>query len=302
MPDRTPKQKNLRVPNRTPDEEPNRTANVTQDQTSISTPNGMQDQTRNQTSNRTPEHKRNRTPEQEQYRIPEPEPNHTHIYNHEADRYHQLIAKQPSLLPVLEAIRPIRGLDVVDVGAGTGRLTLELAPHARSVVALDASAAMLGVTRRRLDTAGLASEHVRTAVADHRALPLADGSADLIVAGWTICYAVHAGETAADANLRAILAEMKRVLRPQGTIVILETMDTGVTAPNPPSSLTGYYEALERQYGFQHKWIRTDYTFDSPEEAARLTGFFFGAELAKQVRARGLATVPECAGVWWLQL
>jgi SAM-dependent methyltransferase len=44
---------------------------------------------------------------------------------------------------------------VLDVGAGTGRHTLALAPHVHSVTAIDPSPAMLGLLREDLDSLGL---------------------------------------------------------------------------------------------------------------------------------------------------
>jgi 2-polyprenyl-3-methyl-5-hydroxy-6-metoxy-1,4-benzoquinol methylase len=57
-------------------------------------------------------------------------PDHDRIYTQQAADYHDLIAKQPDLTAIIKDIRPIRGLDIVDLGAGTGRLTTILAPEA----------------------------------------------------------------------------------------------------------------------------------------------------------------------------
>jgi hypothetical protein len=35
------------------------------------------------------------------------------------------------------------------------------------------------------------------------------------------------------------------------------------------------------------------------EEAVELAGFFFGEELADQVKEKGKVILPECTGVWW---
>jgi ubiquinone/menaquinone biosynthesis C-methylase UbiE len=113
-------------------------------------------------------------------------PDHDQVYKQEAAHYHELIAKQLNLTAIIEDIRPIRGLDIVDMGAGTGRLTTVLAPEAKSIIAIDASEAMLELNADRLRKSGLTNW--TTKVADHRKLPLADRSADLIVAGWSICY------------------------------------------------------------------------------------------------------------------
>jgi len=52
---------------------------------------------------------------------------------------------------------------ILDVGAGTGRVTLDLARRGHDVVALDIDAALLAELERRADAEGL---HVRTVVAD----------------------------------------------------------------------------------------------------------------------------------------
>ncbi|EJL27687.1 class I SAM-dependent methyltransferase [Brevibacillus sp. BC25] len=226
-------------------------------------------------------------------------PNHEQIYKNQAEQYDLMISRQPSLLAVIEEITPIKGQDVIDLGAGSGRLTSVLAPHAKSILALDASAAMLEVNAQQLTQAGLSNW--KTNVADHRELPADANSADVIVAGWTVCYLTSSEVPNNEFNLEKIIQEMKRVLRPGGTIVIMETMGTGYETPHPPEFLTQYYSLLENKYGFSHKWIRLDYQFKDIAEAEQLSRFFFGDELADRVAREKLVTLPECAGVWWLK-
>ncbi|WP_239615640.1 class I SAM-dependent methyltransferase [Cohnella mopanensis] len=227
-------------------------------------------------------------------------PDHDSIYKQEALQYHELIACQPNLKEVIEGIRPNGGLDIVDMGAGTGRLTALLAPEAGTIVALDASEAMLHVTANRLREAGLTNWTIQ--VADHRQLPLPDQSADLIVSGWSISYLTNTDVTDWANNLDKIISEIKRVLRPGGTVIIFETLGTGHESPSAPDFLRPYYAKLVETYGFSHRWIRTDYSFDDVQQAERLARFFFGDELAARVVEQQLVRLPECAGVWWLQL
>ncbi|MGF9910543.1 class I SAM-dependent methyltransferase [Brevibacillus porteri] len=225
-------------------------------------------------------------------------PNHEQIYKNQAEQYDLMISRQPSLLAVIEEITPVKGQDVIDLGAGSGRLTSVIAPHAKSILALDASAAMLEVNAQQLTQAGLTNW--KTNVADHRELPADDNSADVIVAGWTVCYLTSSEVPNNELHLEKIIQEMKRALRPGGTIVIMETMGTGYETPHPPEFLTQYYSLLENKYGFSHKWIRLDYQFKDIEEAEQLSRFFFGDELGDRVAREKLVTLPECAGVWWL--
>jgi ubiquinone/menaquinone biosynthesis C-methylase UbiE len=141
----------------------------------------------------------------------------------------------------------------------------------------------------------------QTIVTEHRRMPLLDGCADVSLAGWTLGYfnSRYCGAVWKQA-LQQALGEMRRVLRPGGTIIIIETLGTGATEPTPPhEDLAAYYHWLEDELGFQSKWIRTDYQFDSLDQSAELTGFFFGEEWAEKVRRNNWIILPECTGIWW---
>ena len=76
---------------------------------------------------------------------------------------------------------PLQGRAVVDVGTGTGRLALHLAPRARRVVGLDTDAGALVEAQRQARRAGLAN--VLFVVADaERTDYRAFGQPDLVVA------------------------------------------------------------------------------------------------------------------------
>lgn len=221
------------------------------------------------------------------------------IYNKHADRYQALVARedyQHNILPALNNIMPLAGLDVVELGAGTGRLTTMLAPIVRTIRAFDASQPMLDVAIARLEQSPFRNWSVDAA--DHRSLPVQDGVADLAISGWSIVYMVVWHEKAWQDELGRALAEMRRVLRPGGTIVVLETMGTGYEAPHPPDELAEYFAFLDGD-GFSSTWIRTDYKFESLDEAETLTRFFFGEELAEKVIRENWVILPECTGIWW---
>ncbi len=226
-------------------------------------------------------------------------PDHRQVYQSESEKYERLIAREDKFGNILKAIQEIIYLgssDVVETGAGTGRLTCLLAPHVRSLRAYDISPAMLEVARQKLDEIGL--QQVVLGTADHRCLPVADQSADLVISGWSVCYLVDWDLQGWQAEVEKALLEFSRILRPNGVIMLLETLGTGYKSPHPPDHLVDYYAFL-RSHGFSRKWIRTDYRFDSVEEAVELSIFFFGEGLAKQVQAAGSRILPECTGIWW---
>ena len=172
------------------------------------------------------------------------------------------------------------------------------------MAAFDTSSAMLEIASERLKASGLTNW--RTQVADHRQLPAQDGSCDVVLSGWSVVYTVVWSQDDWQKDLGQALAEIRRVLRHGGTIIILETMGTGSETPNPPADLLDYFKYLEED-GFSTTWFRTDYKFFSKEEAQKLISFFFGDEMlqklqinpAKPGSTEELIILPECTGMWW---
>lgn len=223
------------------------------------------------------------------------------IYAAGAEQYDALVSRedyQSHILPALAAICPIEGAAVIEMGAGTGRMTRLLAPVTARIHAFDGSAHMLATARRRLEAQGATGWTL--AAADNAALPIASACADLCIAGWSFGHATGWYPDSWQQVIGAALAEMRRVLRPGGTAIILETLGTGHDTPTPPSpTLAAYYAWLEGTHGFDHAWIRTDYQFASVPEAEQLTRFFFGDPLADRIVTEGTIILPECTGLWY---
>jgi ubiquinone/menaquinone biosynthesis C-methylase UbiE len=229
-------------------------------------------------------------------------PDYRGIYRSRAADYDCLVAREDyrgNILPALQEIRPLQGLDVVELGAGTGRLTRLLAPMVNRIRLLDISSHMLQTAQASLKRAGF--QNWSASVADNRALPLRAGTADTTLAGWTLGHFLSWYPDCWQAEIGRALAEMKRVLGPGGNIIILETLGTGMEVPRPPTrGLASYYNWLEQYHGFSASWIRTDYRFESQSEASRLLRFFFGQEVAEPLVRAGNPIVPECTGIWHL--
>ncbi len=224
------------------------------------------------------------------------------IYATQAAKYEALISREDhenNIEPALETIRPFAGQRVIELGAGTGRLTRLLSSKAETVFAFDISLPMLTEARYQLDLINRANYTL--GVADNRQIPAGNRVADLVVTGWSLGHFVGWYPATWLEEINQVLLEMKRVLSPGGTIVILETLGTGYEQPEPPTSgLANYYHWLESEKRFSSTWIRTDYSFASVAEAVELTRFFFGDDLADQIRLKQQTKLPECTGIWWL--
>jgi ubiquinone/menaquinone biosynthesis C-methylase UbiE len=228
-------------------------------------------------------------------------PSFEEIYARHADLYDALVERedhQRHLLPALLETAQLEGADVVEFGAGSGRLTRLLVPVAGHVSAYDASAHMLSVADAHLRATGLANWEL--GVADNKRLPVDDAAADIAISGWSFGHAVGWFPAAWRTEIGAAVDEMERVLRPGGTAIILETLTTGSETPAPPTpGLAAYYRWLEIERSFSVTAIRTDFRFESLAEAEHLTRFFFGDELADKVRREHWIILPENTGIWW---
>lgn len=224
---------------------------------------------------------------------------HKQTYQNDAERYDELIGYedyQLNLLPAIQSITPIAGQRILDLGSGTGRLVTLLRSHTSKIIGLDISHAMLKVAMDKLEHAGCGNWAV--ASADHRNIPFEDQSFDLVISGWSICYLVDWNRITWTSELDNAFIEIRRVLKPGGMIVIIETQGTGFETPHPPEHLAEYFQYLNKA-GFKFKWVRTDYQFPDLKTASNISQFFFGDDLAQQVKENKWKVLPECTGLWW---
>jgi ubiquinone/menaquinone biosynthesis C-methylase UbiE len=223
------------------------------------------------------------------------------IYRLHAEQYDALVRcedRHGNLLEVIRELVTLQETEVVELGAGTGRLTLLLAPHVQGIRAFDIEPAMLAVARRRLKELGTSNWEL--SIADNAQLPIPDQSADLSIAGWSYGHQTVWAPQAWRSPIEAAIREMTRVLRPGGISIVIETLGTGHAVPfQPPTELARYYTLLTDEYHFEQRWIRTDYEFRSVAEGEQLVRFFFGPDAARDFTARGSVILPECTGVWW---
>lgn len=103
---------------------------------------------------------------------------------------------------------------ILDIATGTGDLAMLLArrTQARRITGLDLSQGMIDIGRRKIERAGLAGR-IELICGDSLAMPFADAQFDAI----TVAYGVRNF-----ADLLAGYREMARVLRPGGTLTVIE--------------------------------------------------------------------------------
>jgi demethylmenaquinone methyltransferase/2-methoxy-6-polyprenyl-1,4-benzoquinol methylase len=121
------------------------------------------------------------------------------------------ISWRKKVVALIEAANP---KNVLDIATGTGDLAIHLAEtRAEKIIGLDLSPGMLSVGIEKVAQKNL-SHKIDMIIGDSEALPFETGSIDAV----TVAFGVRNFE-----NLALGLSEILRVLKPKGTLVILET-------------------------------------------------------------------------------
>ncbi len=204
------------------------------------------------------------------------------LYRLEPELYDRLVVAE-RLHPNIVQWLPNDVERIVEVGAGSGRLTLELVSRCHELTAIEPAAPLREILCRKLErhvAIGVASGHqpaqVRVIAGFLDALPLADQSAELVIA-----CSVLTPEQSHGGNRG--LAEMERVCSAQGMVVIIW--------PNHPEWLSAH--------GYRYLSFAGDMAmeFASITEAIELARIFY-PHAVDAIGRRGDRHVPyEILGV-----
>ncbi|MBK0867463.1 class I SAM-dependent methyltransferase [Saccharopolyspora sp. HNM0986] len=175
------------------------------------------------------------------------------------------------------------GRDVVDIGCGDGFHLEVFGASARSVVGVEPHPPLARRARERV--AGRAGVDVRQAPAQR--LPLADAGADLVHARTAYFFGP---------GCEPGLAEAERVLRPGGTLAIID-----LDAACPPygdwmRADAPHYdpvavESFFQRRGFDSVGVRSEWRFDARAELEAVLGIEFSPKVAR----RAARQVTGCA-------
>jgi SAM-dependent methyltransferase len=189
------------------------------------------------------------------------------LYRLEPELYDRLIRAEPLHAGILDWL-PARPGTVVEVGAGTGRLTLPLAPRAAELIAVEPAGPLRSILATRLAAAGF--RHVTAVRGFFDRLPAPDGWADLVVA----CSSLSPDDShGGDAGLQ----EMERCCRAGGLVAIVMPQGSEWLAARGYSEISFPGELVMK--------------FTSREEAVELARIFYPHAVDEIVR-RGGRFVP----------
>ena len=229
-------------------------------------------------------------------------------------------AAGPDLLAARERVQLCLKPDaqILDVGAGAGHLSFALAPVAARVVALDPSPGMLATVRQA--AAARALPQVETCEGSANALPFAAGSFDLVCSRYSAHHWL---------DLAGALAQMRRVLRPDGFILLIDLL--GDDEPLVDTHLqsiellrdtshvrdrnSAQWQALLHQAGFDHieestwntrleftPWVQRMRTPTELVAAIRTLQIGAPAEVQRALRIEADGSFTARTGLFWARV
>jgi ubiquinone/menaquinone biosynthesis C-methylase UbiE len=223
------------------------------------------------------------------------------LYTDHADAYEILVSHedyQANLPRAIQSIQPLAGQVVAEFGCGTGRVSGLLAGSVCRLHAFDFTASMLRQAQRNQRLHGW--KNVSLALADSRRMPVRSGWADFAIEGWAFLQIAVWHPDDWQNQLGRGLAEMRRIARPGGKLILIETLGTGELTPRVVPFFREVYDYLEQAAGFTPLDLRTDYCFESMQQIREVVLPLFGQEMLERlVETRAGWVLPECTGIWW---
>jgi SAM-dependent methyltransferase len=219
-----------------------------------------------------------------------PSPN---IWHHPATYELENHAVDPDgvIEPAMRAIRDWAGVDVLDIGCGTGFHLPKFAATAASVVGVEPHAGLAEVARRR--TRRSANVEVRVGTAQR--LPVADASVDVMHARWAYFFGP---------GCEPGLAELDRVMRRGGTAFVIDN-DAGRStfgrwfAEAYPMIKAPEVERFWTSRGWQRTQLDMGWRFERREDFEAVVRIEFNPDMAERIIAshRGVE-VDYAVNLW----
>jgi SAM-dependent methyltransferase len=219
-----------------------------------------------------------------------PSPN---IWHHPATYEIENHAVDPDgvIEPAMRVIRDWAGVDVLDIGCGTGFHLPRFAATAASVVGVEPHAGLAEVARRR--TRRSANVEVRVGTAQR--LPVADASVDVMHARWAYFFGP---------GCEPGLAELDRVMRRGGTAFVIDN-DAGRStfgrwfAEAYPMIKAPEVERFWTSRGWQRTQLDMGWRFKRREDFEAVVRIEFNPDMAERIIAshRGVE-VDYAVNLW----
>jgi ubiquinone/menaquinone biosynthesis C-methylase UbiE len=213
--------------------------------------------------------------------------NHPQVYEIE----NRAVDRAGTLVSLMESLATWAGLDVLDIGCGTGFHLPLFAASARAVVGVEPHSDLAAIARRRVRRLA----NVTVVHGSAESLPLPDSSVDVMHARWAYFFGP---------GCEPGLAELDRVMRPGSRAFVIDNDPTRSTFGGwfrrgypdvDPVSVAAFWE----DQGWERHPVETEWTFDSREDLESVVRIEFSPALAEEILAEHEGTsVDYAVNVW----
>jgi SAM-dependent methyltransferase len=201
------------------------------------------------------------------------------IYHERAGIYEELSQAEDADGKVFHALAPfIAGLDLLDVGCGSGKYIELLGPLARHATGLDAAPLQLAIAAKK--SAGM--PHVELVLGDAISAELPQREYDVAIACWML------GTVLDQARRLAIIERVMAHLAPGGSFFLVENDSDGAfeALRSRQASSLAYNQWLTESAGFHlHARLESQFIFPSAADAARVMGAIWGPQVESNVHS-----------------
>lgn len=224
------------------------------------------------------------------------------FYKKKTNIFEELSKRQDVKNDILKALNKHVKLGektVLDLGAGTGRFSLEVAKRAKFVYALDISKQMLSVMSNKIRRKGI--KNVKPLCASYAKIPLSSESIDIIFSVWA--FPSHS------TNWDSDLMEVKRVLKPGGIILLVDYFHGGeyfrirekISSPFFTNHINNLHRWM-KAHSFKASVVNTMTDFKTKKNVEQICRPFFGHHLVTYLLARNKTTIKTRVSMFsWLK-
>jgi ubiquinone/menaquinone biosynthesis C-methylase UbiE len=148
----------------------------------------------------------------------------------------------------------MRGQRVLELGCGSGEITIALVERGANVTALDLSPGMVAAAAERVRRYARADAEVEFLVAPAHDVPVAEGAFDLVVGKWILHHV----------ELAALAPELARVMRSDGRAVFIENSGANPVLRFARERVTGRFGVRRIGTEDEHPLLPSDYEVFAP--------------------------------------
>lgn len=218
----------------------------------------------------------------------------TEIYNNFADKYEDLIKHEDYQNNLCDFLR--KNIDwtdksVYEFGAGTGRITQYYQDEIQKATIYDKSEKMLEQAKKKLGNSNITISQL-----DNIQMHTLEKKVDIVIEGWSFGHLIVEKQNEVYEWLHYLDNNSKRLAKQN--VIIIETMGTNVNVPTVTNPALKVMYSFLKENGYQKYIIKTDYKFETHEQAAQIMGSFFGEEMKTDITKKKKIVIQEYTGVW----